>query len=267
MALIRGLLDLILIGSWIWLASGSLPQPLPALGAALFGAASAGYWAMNTVVRPSRAQEAEVPTQQEEMPARQEEVGRLTKFASRPNDDHPPAPREEWFNDPELGRRMRAEAERCEKLAIPMSVIFVRTRPSSLADWSNGSPPTNLADALPRLLDGSREKYLTGAKGREAVIALVGGDRLAAEELLRRLLRELDSLECEAGIVVHPDEGVDPPALASIARLRLQPLKESNPPLPSAEAGQPETHAKEEFPTIVPTILDEQTEHPETAVS
>ncbi len=219
LALIRVLLDIFLIGSWIWLASESLPQPLPALGAALFGAVSAGYWTMHGAAKRDEAL-------QKAGPAGEEEIGRLTRFTSRPARE-PVAANKEWFNDPELARRMQAEAERCEGLAIPMSVIFVRTAASSLTDLADGPAPTTLPDVLARLLDGSRQKHVCSTNGGEAVIAFSGGDRAAAEDLLKRLCRQLDFGECEAGIVIHPDDGIDPAALASVARLRLHQIRGS----------------------------------------
>jgi hypothetical protein len=259
MALIRGLLDLSLIGSWIWLASASLPQPVPALGAALFGAASAGYWAMSNLGRASNETEQEIPR-------RQEQVGRLTKFASRPDGESADL-KEEWFNTPELGRRMQAAAEQCAKLSEPMSVIFARCRPTSLADWSEGNPPKTLADVLPRLLDGSRQKYVTGAKGREAVIALVGANRPAADELLKQVCRQLDSAECEAGIVIYPDDGVEPPALASVARLRLRPLANSASTEPALETDLSDANRQQASLTTMPGAAQEQADTPRTAVS
>jgi hypothetical protein len=219
MALLRAVLDLSLIGGWVWLASDSLPQPVPALGAALFGAASAGYWAMNN--------STSVREVEDEKPSRAEEAGRLNRFAGQMVKESASA-NGQWFEQPGLGNRMSAEAERCENLAIPLSVVFIRTRPASLANWAEGSVPRTLSDVLAQVLDGSRQKYMCGPNGREAVIAFAGGDRSAAEELTKKVFREIDSRDCEAGIVMHPEEGIEPTALAAVARLRLRPVQDSS---------------------------------------
>lgn len=210
--LTRAVLDLTLVASWVGLAGEVLPDPVPALGAALFGGVSAWFWATfrSTAARQSVARPAP------------NEVNRIEAFTRRQTassrDESAPTSQEIelWLED---------EARRCTTRGLSLAIVFLRVETDSLVEWAGRSPPKSLRDILSKAGEQSEIEWLIAMTGtNEAIIGLIGGGRAEAEDALQRVHAHLGGRKCEAGIVVHPSEGIEPSALAALARLRAKPL-------------------------------------------
>ena len=202
-------LNLALMGSWLWFASDQLPIPLAALLALCAGG---GQLALRRLAENGARPEAHASGGRFAALLSLSSAGRLHAL-----NDESTGLYNRWY----LERRLEEEAERCQRFDHPMAVVVVRAGLVDLPDMSNDDWQAKSADAAQRCQRIVRRVDLSAFLAPlEFAICLVHCDRAGAEAALARIKEELADYECEGGAAVFPDDECEPRALIEFARLR-----------------------------------------------
>ena len=215
----RACLDITLICSWIWLASEHLPTPVPALGAAGFGAIGAWFWSslLGAAAESGQWQVARQKREQRE---------RLSSVATRAGRKKGSLAGGVFLDRSEMEHRLAEEVRQAES-GTSLSVVFLRSKSGMLADWASESLQNSIHDRFMHVLSGFPPGYLAAILSScECIVGLPNRDRAGVEEEVRRL-DGLAGQDWEVGIAVYPEDNVEPAGLIELARLRTRPLPET----------------------------------------
>ncbi len=138
-----------------------------------------------------------------------------------------------WY----LEYRLDEEAARCRRYNHSMSVVVLRTGILDLASFSTDEWQVRSTEAARRAASIVRNVDLSAALTPfEFAICLVHCDRAGAQRAVERLTMELSDYNCEAGISIYPDDGLDPSAMIEVARTRMMPWPYEAPSISRREA-------------------------------
>jgi GGDEF domain-containing protein len=200
------LLNLLLLGSWAWLAQDRLPLPL-VVGVALLAAAGEFYLSRDPAASEAFARREHLASLFARAPAARRNA--LTDEATG------------LYNRWYLEKRLEEEAARCRRFDLSMAVIVVRTGVVEIADMSNDSWQAASADAAQRCLRIVRSVDIGGFLGPlEFAICFVHCTRAGAEAAAGRIRQELFDYAPQFGVALYPDDNCEPRALVDCARLR-----------------------------------------------
>ncbi len=212
--------NLVLLGSWVWLALNSLAAPA-AIGVALaILVVQTLLWFRLTMSHDAGSQ-----------PGRSTE--RITALINR-NESRRHSIREEstglyyrWY----LEMRLEQEAQRCDRYKHSMAVVVLRAGAVHLSELSSDLWQSQTAITAERCAKVVRNVDLSAFLApMEYALCLIQCDRAGAEHALIRLRGELAEYSVDAGVAVYPDDGCEPLALIEMARVRSRRENAMSPP-------------------------------------